>query len=498
MYITVSENEKNNIFHLLQARAEENSLYGIRYLDLGVKIIRVLCYSQGIMSLIDKHLSYVSRSDMENFDSTIIAWQEPSIHDFSQVVCKQFPLKKQIQLRAEMLLSGRSCPIFYFVDNENGFCQNIGRIDGEQKCVEVFDDRNKIAYFGYYTYEPELFVEQGHVFVRQINHLVKNDSVNLTHGAAFGLAGNGFLLCGQGKRGKSTLTVESLLQGFEYVSDDYQLIEKKGTELFAYPVYSMITLSSRMYNEMYDRFHGKFLCNNFTQEKYLFNISSYHSQFRTAYPIKFCLFPEIVADEHPGIVICNPEEKGRAIVQMIYSTLMQMNELGDRKTIRKLLAMIKDLPFIKFNLCNQISENTDYLRKYLSTLDLGTYIPEKLNAKIMDITFGLAIILDVEKCNFIAMNKFATNIFMMMQHGVDYDKIKEYLSQFEKNNSQILDEFDVFVKLLEDRHFNMLSIKHYSNVQFMPEYARKSSYRLSVLEYIDNQTIELVKTGDKV
>ena len=75
----------------------------------------------------------------------------------------------------------------------------------------------------------------------------------MVHGDIVGLNDNGVLFCARGQRGKSTLVVLSMIDGFEYVSDDYLTLEKENDKLYAHPIYSIITLSPRMYNELFDK-----------------------------------------------------------------------------------------------------------------------------------------------------------------------------------------------------------------------------------------------------
>jgi hypothetical protein len=169
------------------------------------------------------------------------------------------------------------------------------------------------------------------------------------------------LLCGSGQRGKSTLAVLAMMQGFDYVSDDYLVLEKEGDALYSYPIYSIITLSPRMYNELYDEMKGKFVSNNARRDKYVLDIKAYHESFSDKYPIKVCVFPQITNDEKPSIVSC---KKGTAITQLVHSTIMQMEDKYDVKTIQKLTSFIKDFDFYQINLCADIKANVECLREF--------------------------------------------------------------------------------------------------------------------------------------
>ena len=55
---------------------ESSSYFKTFYLDLGVKIVRVLCYSELFMPYIKKHLTYSIKEKMPKYDVTLILWQE--------------------------------------------------------------------------------------------------------------------------------------------------------------------------------------------------------------------------------------------------------------------------------------------------------------------------------------------------------------------------------------------------------------------------------------
>ncbi len=116
-----------------------------------------------------------------------------------------------------------------------------------------------------------------------------------------------------------------------------------------------------MYNELYDDLKGKFVSNNARRDKYVIDVQNYHDAFRDKYPIKVCLFPQIVDDATPSIVPC---KKGRAIAQLVHSTIIQLEDKHDIKTIKKLISFIKDFDFYQINLCADIQANVECLRKF--------------------------------------------------------------------------------------------------------------------------------------
>ena len=327
--------------NLLKYIESNYSLFQTLYLDLGVKVVRLLCYSEEFIPLIQKQLTYTLCPESKKFDATIILWKEKNI----KLVYRKI-MPENLRLRVELL-----------------------SVEGWHNIINSYNKETETHFYGVENLEPEEFIKEGHIFVQILNNILKTENTALVHGACIGLDNNGILLCARGQRGKSTLAVLSMTEGFEYVSDDYLTLEKYGNSLFAHPIYSIITLSPRMYNELYDRLEGcRFISNNARKDKYVINISKFHNQFKKKYPIKMCMFPEIVTDKEPSIKKCSQQEKGRAITHLVHSTIFQMNDRLDLKTVKKLINMVKDLNFYKICLCNNIHKNTkclkDFLREY--------------------------------------------------------------------------------------------------------------------------------------
>ena len=488
-----NSDQKNKYLSVIRQSIEAGSLCAVKYLDFGVKVIRVLCYTPEIIPFLDQELTFVLKDQADRFDETIKVGRISDIKALFYQMDDKFNPSVNFRLRLEMMFSSRKYPDIEITDD--AFPIIRGSVAGG--VIEAYDTENHVCYYAVSDFEPEEFIKLGHVFVQQLNVLLKTPTVNLTHGAVFGYAGKGVLLCARGQRGKSTLTVHSLLNGCEYVSDDYQLLEKRADRVYSYPIYSIITLSPQMYQQMYAAFNGKFCFNNGRKDKYVFNISAYHDRFKTNYPIEVCLFPEIVPDKNPNITPCTSEEKARAIVQLIHSTVFQMRDLNDHNTIRKLFEMIKDLPFYKFCLCSNIAENTRYLKSFLNN-KLPTIPSLKLNRMLLDITFDLANILDTDTFTLYSFNEFATNVYEMLLAGITPEELTAKVQSFSDENPNITKELNVLIEVLEQKNLKQVgSIKAPLRKELDIEVLKTCKYKLSLLEFNTQKTLELVKTEGK-
>ena len=55
----------------------------VKYLDLGVKTVKVICYSQDFIHLVEKQLNYVLRDNAEKYDAVLKIWNEKNIEIFA-------------------------------------------------------------------------------------------------------------------------------------------------------------------------------------------------------------------------------------------------------------------------------------------------------------------------------------------------------------------------------------------------------------------------------
>jgi len=488
-----NDEQKKKYLSVIKAHIEQKEDCEIKYLNFGVKIIRVINYAPEINLFLKQHLEFVLRDEASHFDETIVFWKEADIVRLAAKLDDKFNPKTNLRLRIEILQNKKQYPDVFLMDKNFSPTVPLICLRNSLGFAEGYDTENHICYYGVNDVTPEDLIKFGHLFVQQLNVLLKTDTVNLTHGAVFGYNGQGILLCARGQRGKSTLTVHSLLNGCEYVSDDYQILEQRENSIYAYPMYSIITLSPQMYGKMYDDFKGKFCSNNARKDKYVFNISPYHAQFKTHYPIKMCLFPEIVSDEEPCIVCCSAEEKGRAIVQFIHSTVLQMRDLNDHKTIEKLFNMVRHLPFYKFNLCRHIAENTKYLKDFLAKDLPVVFGQENLPRFLTDITFDLANILDTKTFTFYSLNKFATNLYEMLLAGVTYLQITKKLQALASYNPKLMDEFELLTKIFNQE--GLLSVSKEYRPQkndLVVDFAKECCYKLSLLKFDTDAARELI------
>ncbi len=335
----------------------------IKYVNLGSKIVRLLIYDINYLPHIERQMSFIIMDSAKEYDATIAVFSEDDVSSLPANLSKEFNPKYNLRLRVELLVKKARNRNLKIYDSERAL---IIATDAIKNSFFAYNNESNTYYFAVNDLHPEIFIKHGHMFVKIFYRISKTNNTSLVHGAVFGLQDKGVLFCARGCMGKSTLAVTSLIGGFQYVADDYLILEQADAGLYSYPVYSIVTLSPKMYNTLYDKLNVKFVSNNAVGDKYVFNVSKYHNNFKTRYPIKVCIFPEISDIKKP--VIIKMDNKGKAIVQLVHSTIKQMKDEYDTKNVKKLINMLQDLEFYRFRLSSDIFLNTKVLRDFISNL----------------------------------------------------------------------------------------------------------------------------------
>ena len=329
-----------------------------RYYSLGgIKNVRIVTRQEALF-LMDRQLGWVEIPPVENPDATVFLWQEESLVDFP---------RRAIGITEEY---GTDCLQFVEkIECEGGF-KVREYLNVDFKYHNVLYGGDNLFYYAVRSLEPEEWRKDGHLFAKIFYRILKTPHSSLVHSACVGLNGNGILFCAKAMRGKSTLTVASMLDGMEYVSDDYLILHNDGGALLASPIYSFINLSPKMYRKMYDSLDkARFLYSCAFQDKYTLDISAYSDRIRKRYPVKVAMIPVIdPSAARPQVVACTEAEKGAGITQLIHSTISQIWDQNPGNNVIKLSAMLRPLPFYKIILSPDIFANVECLRSFADKL----------------------------------------------------------------------------------------------------------------------------------
>ena len=111
----------------------------------------------------------------------------------------------------------------------------------------------------------------------------------------------------------------------------------------------------------------------------------------------------------------------------------------------------------------------------------------------IDITFDLANILNTQSGIIYFMNYFATNVYENLLKGVSKEAIIAELAQFSDENINIKQDFEIFLKALEEKEIFKYSTTNNFDVSINKEYAKENGYRLSFVECAQEKYDELIK-----
>ena len=310
-----------------------------KYLDLGIKIVRLQIAYKEFLPHLELYFSCSLKDNVDRYDETIYVWKD----DIQAYISEQYNKSKWIS-----------------VSHQN---QLYIRIDLENKIINVENPEEKKYYFIAEDFSYDFLSKQGHLFVKSISQIVRTSDSALVHSAAVGIDNKGILICAMGGSGKSTLSVSCLMNEFQYVSDDYLILNKVNNDLYAHPIYSMITLSEQIYKQM-GSLKSRFMCNNYNNTKYVLNISDYDNVI-TKLPVRAVVFPKICNVEEPTVEKTN---KNRAVTQLVYSTALQMDKDKDAQYIKLLISFVKDLEFYQINLSKDLDKNVKILKQFVKEL----------------------------------------------------------------------------------------------------------------------------------
>lgn len=335
------------------------------FLDLGgARKVRLVLFAQEARDLIQRELKWVLTDATDEFDATVYLWKESDMISFARHF---FVFPGSIEENEYLLIKVKGGDESFFP---------CGQLNVSARTIHLVEDNT--YFFGAESFAPERWLSEGHILVQMLFRIMNTASnARLVHGACIGLDNKGLLLCARGQRGKSTLAVTAMVEGFDYVSEDYLILNQENNKLYASPVYSIISLSPFMYDKLYDGLDkARFVGVSHWKGKYVFDISAYADRLKRHYPIRACLFPEISTDVvEPRVELCDSKERNSAITQVAHSTLLQMWSRGlkqhqsDQAFILDVIRMLNGMEFYKIILTPDIYKNAECLEMFLLSLD---------------------------------------------------------------------------------------------------------------------------------
>ena len=338
----ISKVEADKYFTFFDKRIEElNVEPEARYIRLGYKVAKIESYVPDLTAAIDMQLPYCLIEKVDSYDGTLRMWKDDMksyISDFAK--------------NAESIL--------YFPKYQP---DTFIKLRLSENTLLAYNQETKIYYSSVDDFSIEAIRKLGHVLAKELYQLAKAPDQSLVHAASVGIDGTGVLISARGGGGKSTLAITSMLGGFQFVSEDYLVLNKTSEGTYSYPLYS----TTNMYPHMLERMKtlkAEVMYNHpWRSDKLTLNLRAHHDSFVPKLKVNAVVFPKVCDIDKPFI---EPVDKGKAIVQLIHSTVLQLDWDGNKSsTIRTLMSLMSDLDFFQINLSKDLDANVELLKQFI-------------------------------------------------------------------------------------------------------------------------------------
>lgn len=328
---------------------EQNNLiekyYRIDHLQLKI------CYgSVDLLTFFHPAIAFIETPPIVDFDGlTIFVAERPAI-DFQELM--------------------NSMEDSYF--EKNGIAYQLGKINNDTVRKRVFRAYGSIKYLntirktGYYLCHQLDIVpkwERSFSFRDLLNWYLTFSPYQLLHGAGIAFGGKGVFLTAKGGSGKSTTTIQCLLQDMQTVGDDFTLVNIVDKTMHC--IYNIAKLRPDTYKALVNQ--------NMRSEgvTYYPHNKKYHLDLNT-------IFKQALIKKVPLNYLFIPVISGQATASFEKATSLQaMNALlpntlllldGNRtQLIKKTQSLLQNLPCYFFHLSKDLTKNPIALKQFLAS-----------------------------------------------------------------------------------------------------------------------------------
>lgn len=280
----------------------------------------------------------------EVVDATFIWWEDrvfpyqpdsfTHIKDYTHIVNTEYP----------------GCDIFT-AEDIYGYIEIIGT-----NLRAVNDKKNKYYLLSHPSIQPKWHIAN-HPFAKAVFLWAQKKNLLMVHAAAVGIDGRGVLIVGHGGTGKSTLTCGCLADGFDFVSDDYCLMNSADSHI-VYPIYTNVSLNPDSLEKL--SMFEPFEILPMQGEKGAFKINE--TSIQPSMTVEAIILPQITDSTEPIIKL---DLSSKALAQITYSTVKQLGRFQETEFVRKLSRRLLGMPVYRFSLTKDLQKNTQYFKKWI-------------------------------------------------------------------------------------------------------------------------------------
>ncbi len=193
---------------------------------------------------------------------------------------------------------------------------------------------------------------------------LEQNGMHLIHSASVGTDGKGVLLVGRGRSGKSTTALASLINGLDYIGDDY-IAASNNPDPIAYSIYNSVEVNSDILDKIPELQDHIINPERSGSEKALIFLNrGFSKNIVRKLRIEAIVMP-VVSEKSTSRIYSIPSIK--AFTELASSTIFQMPGSG-KVMLKGLKHIVDDLPVFAMDLGNNFLEVTDTLRLFIKSL----------------------------------------------------------------------------------------------------------------------------------
>ena len=227
-------------------------------------------------------------------------------------------------------------------------------------CIFIKNGHQCIIYM-YKNDFNSLYLGENHLLNKLFNYIFDEPDFTVLHGAVVGYNNRGVLITGLSGYGKSTLAAFCLARNMQFVADDRVALLKKPSGLYAYPIYTTISLGDNIPKEI--KINQTYRTNSNTKDILILNKSQISENIQVTAVIEPCrdktLPKKIIPCNHTGVItrICKD-------FSLLNTLTPSKNPIKDWN---KIFNLLYGLDFFNINLSDSISDNANAIVNFLQT-----------------------------------------------------------------------------------------------------------------------------------
>ena len=330
--------ENQNYIDYLQGRALRTAPQAEIWLSVRSYIVKMVFLGISPTDIMRLNLNYLTTTPKETADETVYIWED------------------SLDALIERSVIPEDQRFIHYHQTEEYHILFPGEV--LRFAARFNESRTTFVCFEHGSVFPESYINKP--FVNELQWWMLEDYL-LLHGAVVGVNGKGALITASSGSGKSTLALSGLLEGMNYLAEDYVLVSRRGPAI-AYPIFTTGYVTSDTL-QMLPELKDKILLYVPRRDKYLIDLSAFDDLFLDEIPLSVMVFPLVT--DLPSIQV----EKASSVKPFMdaLTTTAKQIESCERfaDSFKLLFARMKTIPSYQLNLTKDTRKNAHEFREFL-------------------------------------------------------------------------------------------------------------------------------------